>query len=133
MNALLKLMNEAIADNERAAWYAMEVGGNGIWTEQTSGVICLHGVEGMDGLVPVGDLRLSRHMVRNSPVRVLRRVAGYRKLLAMHGVPHQCTTSAGNGVWVAEHPDEGFWIEGSQVTLEHPFCGTGGNFDPDQG
>ena len=117
MNALLQLMEEAIAADERAAQAAWH--GNGwrhegepdeVWTGRdapghTRIPIC-----------KAWNAETAEHIARSSPVRARRRAAGYRQLLAMHGRPHQCTTAAGNGVWVAEHPDEGFWIEGHQVT-----------------
>lgn len=86
MTDLIERIKTAIAEDERAARYAMSIGGNGIWTEVTSGTLAADGVEGMDGLVPIGDLRLSRHIERHHPARALRQAGAHRKILELH--PH---------------------------------------------
>lgn len=57
------------------------------WHEQSSGVLYV-GPGGedhpLDGLQPLGDSRLSRHIARHDPARVLREVAAKRAILAAY-------------------------------------------------
>lgn len=81
---LVERLRAAIDEDERAARYALQVGGTGVWTEVSSGVLCLEGVDGWDGLHALGDQRLTRHMEVHDPARVLRQVAAHREILAEH-------------------------------------------------
>jgi len=83
-DSLVDRLHTALDDDEQSARFALQVGGTGVWSEVVSGALCLEGVEGMDGLVPIGDLRLTRHMERHDPTTVLRQVAAHRQLLAKY-------------------------------------------------
>src|SRR5512139_3938794 len=84
MSDLVAKLRAALDEDEQAALYATQDNGTGMWDEVVSGTLRLDGVEGLDGLIPIGDLRLTRHIARHDPARVLRQVAAMRKLLAMH-------------------------------------------------
>lgn len=84
MSDLIAKLRAQLDDDERAALYATQDNGTGIWDEVVSGTLRLNGVEGLDGLIPIGDQRLTRHMERHDPARVLRQVAAMRKILDLH-------------------------------------------------
>lgn len=85
MSDFVGQVRDAIKEDDHAARYALQVGGSGSWSEPHSGVLCLDGVEGMDGLIPLGDLRLVRHMVRQQPQSVIHaKVLGALEILELH-------------------------------------------------
>ena len=81
---LVSWLRAQLDDDERGARFAMQVGGTGVWSEPHSGTLLLEGVEGLDGLVPIGDLRLSRFMAEHCPARALAEVQAKRAILDLH-------------------------------------------------
>ncbi len=77
-------LNGVLEHVESAARYAIFDGATGRWEEPTSGAICLNGVEGLDGLLPLGDPRISRHAIIHDPAAVLADVAAKRAIVASY-------------------------------------------------
>jgi hypothetical protein len=77
---LVTWLRAQLDDDEVSARFAIQAGGLGRWRELSSGVLDI-GAPGLDGLVPIGDMRISRHAVRFDPARVLADVAAKRAIL----------------------------------------------------
>lgn len=79
--AMIAFIRARRNEDESAARLAIEIGGEGRWSETASGCIDTRATGELDDIIVVCDLRLSRFIARNNPAHAINRVISDRAIV----------------------------------------------------